>query len=272
MKYYGCQYSLIRFAPFQETDEFANIGVLISCEELQYFDFRIETQKTARYTNFFRNLESSFFKFAAKEFEQELLRLKQICQKNASINVRETFSTVTHPREAAVYFGNTRALLTKNPREELDRLFNYYVEQGFTEKPNHKKDYEARIKNWLNDLNLPAEARFKQAKVGTPEYEATLPLVQSLDKHTKIIQPFYFSQDNATKIFQYADNLLNKFKRLKSLESLPEKTLFTVEAGGLKDNLQKEAFDKVLIELHEFTEVAHGDDEAVKEQVLDFAS
>lgn len=273
MKYYACKYSLIQFAPFRETDEFANIGVLLACDDQRFFDFRIESQQTKRYTQFFHNLDVGFYKFAAKSYEQKLEEVQLALQKNSYQKALEVFDKVVQPREPAIRFGAPRVLLTTDPKQELEKLFQYYVRLGFTAKLNYKADYERHIKGWLNELNLVPEKRFKITKVGVPEYELTLPFVQTLDQKKKVIQPFLFNQATPTKLYQYADEWLGKFKRLKHLGCFPDERLFTVKADeAVKAEPQKEeALQKILRDLKDMADIAYGDDAEVKQQVHDFA-
>lgn len=272
MKYYACKYSLIQFAPFRETDEFANIGVLLACDDQRFFDFRIETRQTKRYTHFFHNLDVSFYKFAAKSYEQKLEEVQLALHKNSYQKPLEVFDTVVQPREPVIRFGAPRVLLTSDPKQELDRLFQHYVRLGFTDKANHKYEYEKRIKGWLNELNLVPEKRFKNAQIGMPEYNLKLPFVQKFDQKTKIIQPFLFNQTTPTKLYQYADEWLGKFKRLKQLGCLPDERLFTIKVDGINPEFQqKDTLQKILKDLKDIADIAYGDDAKVKQQVYDFA-
>ena len=46
-----CNYAVLRFRPYQETGEFVNLGVVLFAHTVQFFDFRVETQRHRRVTD-----------------------------------------------------------------------------------------------------------------------------------------------------------------------------------------------------------------------------
>lgn len=52
----GCRYAIVRFLPYAETQEFANVGIVLACPETGYFGFRLEIRHTRRFTDFFKEL------------------------------------------------------------------------------------------------------------------------------------------------------------------------------------------------------------------------
>ena len=54
----ACQYTIIRFLPYAETGEFANVGIVLACPETGLLDARLmPTKKTGRITGFFEQLD-----------------------------------------------------------------------------------------------------------------------------------------------------------------------------------------------------------------------
>lgn len=43
-----CLYSIVRYAPYAETEEFANIGVLLCAPKENYFDFQLTKRNDSR--------------------------------------------------------------------------------------------------------------------------------------------------------------------------------------------------------------------------------
>ncbi len=43
MKLVACRYAVVQFAPYRETGEFANAGVVLMCPETGHFDFKLQT-------------------------------------------------------------------------------------------------------------------------------------------------------------------------------------------------------------------------------------
>lgn len=50
-----CLYSIVRYAPYAETEEFANIGVVICAPKENYFDFQITKRNDSRVKSFFHD-------------------------------------------------------------------------------------------------------------------------------------------------------------------------------------------------------------------------
>ncbi len=43
----ACRYAILRFLPYTETGEFANVGVVLACPATGYFGFKLETRRYA---------------------------------------------------------------------------------------------------------------------------------------------------------------------------------------------------------------------------------
>jgi len=56
MKKFACQYALLRFRPFVETGEFANVGVVMLAPEARFFGYRL-LKRYGRITQFFHQLD-----------------------------------------------------------------------------------------------------------------------------------------------------------------------------------------------------------------------
>ena len=48
-----CRYAILRFLPYVETGEFANVGVVLMSTAGRYFGFRLLGRRVARVTHFF---------------------------------------------------------------------------------------------------------------------------------------------------------------------------------------------------------------------------
>ena len=55
MTKFACQYALLRFRPFAETGEFANVGIVLLAPEARFFGFRL-LKRYGRITQFFIEL------------------------------------------------------------------------------------------------------------------------------------------------------------------------------------------------------------------------
>ena len=110
MNHYACRYAIVRFAPYTETGEFANVGIVIACPETGYFDFKLQTKRHARITAFFAALKADVYREALNAIETELERIQRLVIElpagpARADRIRDLITALTHPREAIVRFG-----------------------------------------------------------------------------------------------------------------------------------------------------------------------
>ena len=100
-------YTLVRLLPQSDSGEFANMGVVVACPALGFFDFRLIT-RYRRITQFF------------EEFNREL------------------FTQVRREVEAGV-------AMTEDPRQLLDQVFARYVQRSSAETRSRREDTMVRL-------------------------------------------------------------------------------------------------------------------------------
>ena len=71
------RYSIVRFLPYAETEEFANVGVVLFAPGKRYFDFRLNN-KWRRIGAFFEPLERRVFAEGIRAFGEELQRTRAL--------------------------------------------------------------------------------------------------------------------------------------------------------------------------------------------------
>lgn len=242
MKKIACQYTIVRFAPFVETGEFANVGIIMMAPKQRYFGFRLETKRYARITHFFNELDHKVYRAAMYNLKNELERAADILKQHGFDKRLKTndiqfahglFNEIIKPRETIVRFGNARTILTDDPDKTLKELFGYYVERNFVTKEYKETVLEKGIRKLLYTANVGD--RFLRAMVGNDEYHAGFPFVeQKNEQPVKIIKPLYLGQDEPSKILDHGGAWLFRITQLKKRNLLPKKVLFTIE--GPKDN------------------------------------
>ncbi len=251
MRLVACRYAVVQFAPYRETGEFANAGVVLTCPETGYFDFKLQTRRTKRITDFFE-LKRSHFVTSVKVIEEELQRVAGVMAQAPATNraeyLRQVFDSLVHPREALVRFSTPRAVMTADPAAELERQFEHYVERAFATPEYVEKAMEKRIKHLLD--TLPLTAPFAPHRVGDDAFYANFPLVQLQgDALTKIIKPFRLNQDEPVEIYEHGDAWLKKIERLRNRHLLPDAVLFAVKAPSQADAKRHAAFEEICSDL-----------------------
>ena len=130
-------YSIVRFAPFSETEEFANIGIVLVSPSLNFFDFKLQRKKFSRVTHFFGETSPALFRAAVGNLQDELSRMKRVSNQNmrqpsfqfkdqsvANLMLQE----LLRKREGMIRFSEIRMTVANDAASELDRLNRYYVD------------------------------------------------------------------------------------------------------------------------------------------------
>ncbi len=82
----AARYSIIRFLPYAETEEFANVGVVMFAPTARYFDFQL-TNKWRRLGAFFDTLDRRVFSEGVRAFREELVRTRNLVGGGALGNI-----------------------------------------------------------------------------------------------------------------------------------------------------------------------------------------
>jgi len=253
----ACQYAIVRFAPFIETGEFANVGIVLLADKKRFFGFQLEDKKHARITHFFDKLEAKVYLTAINNVQNELERAAEIIEqhgfhkrKTNDVNfAKGIFNEIVRPRETIIRFGKVRTVLTDDPNKTLKELYGYYVQRDFVTKAYQEDILEKGVRKLLVEAKVAK--RFKQAKVGNEVYHANFPFVEKENRDNfKIIKPLYLGHEDPSKIYDHGATWMNKVTRLRNLNLLTGKVLFTVE-GPRGNNNRENAFTDIIDTLRE---------------------
>lgn len=270
-----CQYAIVRFAPFIETGEFANVGIVLIADKKRFFGFQLEAKKYTRITHFFDKLEANVYLTAIKNMQKELERATDIlnqhgfdkCNNTNGVDfVHGLFNEIIRPRETIIKFGKMRTVLTDDPEKTLKELFRYYVHRDFVDKEYQEALLIKGVRKLLVDVN--AAKRFKQAKIGNDVYHANFPFVEKENNvPTKIIKPLYLGHDEPSKILNHGGAWMFKITQLRKLNLLQGKVLFTV-TGPKGNSNRMNAFKDITNSLREINvDVVLSDR---KQEIIDF--
>jgi hypothetical protein len=139
MKEFACQYAFLRFRPFAETGEFANVGVVLMAAEAGFFDFRL-LKRYGRITQFFYPFDREVYLNGRELFKEELQRFASELRSDALDGSRRApnlllaskrFAELVRPRDAMLHFDQQRLILAADPEAKLDALYNHYCERNF---------------------------------------------------------------------------------------------------------------------------------------------
>ncbi len=252
MKKHAVSYAIIRFQPHVETEEFANIGIVLVAPRAGYLDFRLETRRHGRVTSFFDSLEPTAIRTVLKNYSSELKRIRDLAghvgdgqtrfEFDLTDNAEHLFHALTKDREGIIRFSDIRFAMADNPKAKLEELFEYYVRRNFA-SPLYREGLLER--NVRSVLKLKAiNTNFKRRTFDDGVYSATFPFVEIVDDTAvKILKPIYLGQDDPTRILDHGNKWLFTINRLKPL--LPRSVVFAVEGPTGKPS-QHRAFQEAI--------------------------
>ena len=253
MKKIPCQYAIVRFAPFIETGEFANVGIIMMAPKARYFGFKLQTRRYGRITNFFKELDAKVFRSAMSDLNDELERIHGMLKAHGfDRRLRENdvefakalFVEVLRPRESIVRFSEPRAVLADKPKETLKELFSFYVQRDFVTKEYREKVLEKGMRKLL--LQSALGEKFQPERIGDDEFHVAFPFVEMHDElPTKVIKPLNLAQDDSTKILEHGGKWAFRMRELKKRDVLPESVLLAVD-GPAENDRRDNAYREVV--------------------------
>lgn len=249
MKRIACQYVILRFMPYVETGEFANVGVVMISPSDRYFGFKLETRRYARLTNFFKDLEGRLYRSAIYAVRQELERVHALLKEsgfdrrykhNDERFANQLFAELIRPRETILRFSEPRVVLAEEPEKKLDELFGHYVEHSFATKQYRETVLESQLRRLLYQAKLGE--RFVPEKVGDDEYHVIFPFVERQQADVlRAIKPLNLGQQDSSHIVEHGGKWQFRINELKRRRRLPSRVLLAVE-GPNDDNQRGEAY------------------------------
>lgn len=270
-----CQYALLRFRPFVETGEFANVGIVLMAPEKRFFGYRLLT-RYGRVTQFFNELDRKVYLNARALFKEELDRFTAELRR-AALDGRKSvadvdlannlFGELTRPREAILQFDDPRLALAEDPKAKLQELFEHYVERNFVTKEYQERLLESSVRKMLFRAKIGNE--YQRQKIGGADFAVNFPFVHmDEEKATRIIKPLFLAQPDTTRLLTHGGQWVDKIRRLRKRNALPENVLFPVTAPA-QGTRQFAAFEEIQAELAEQeVQIAPANDEAL---ILEFA-
>lgn len=263
---YAARYSIVRFMPYVETEEFANVGVVLFAPQAGYVGFRL-LDKWRRIGAFFDTLERSVFTRGRHAFEADLQRVIAQTQGRTEAGQR-AFDELVRPREALFRFSPVRVVMTDASEATLDSLFERYVEHDFATPKYQEVLLERALRGVLQREGL--DARYRRAKLGTGVLQFPVPFAAAGEDGVirRVIKPLHMAQEDPLHILDHGSQWVGRLRHLRRVNALPSALLFAV-AGPPANTDRQAAFAEVRREMEDIGAiVAWANDE---EAILRFA-
>lgn len=250
MNRFACQYAIIRFLPYAETGEFANVGVALACPATGYFDARLTPlKKTKRITGFFEQLDIRIYREGMVYLKDELKRLNALVLERGGARdpgfIQQTFAGLTRPREAQLRFGETRAILSERPEDTLNQLFKKVVERDFVSREYHDQLLTRVVSETLRQANL--REYFKPADIGNQDLHIRVPFVHEREGRQQLaITPLNLAKDKPNLVYELGGRWMARLQLLERHRLLPDAMLFAVDMPDPKLDRARVAVEEIL--------------------------
>lgn len=273
----ACRYAILRFAPFVETGEFANVGIILIAPRAGFFGHDLQTRRYARITRFFEEMDARTYKAAVSTVGTELKHFSDVVRKRgfhehadpgAQAFAQDIFREIIRPREGIVRYSDPRVVMAEDPAATLRALFEHYVERSFATREYQEAVIERGLRMLLQRARLAA--RFENRRVGDEGFHVTFPLVETRDEvPVKAIKALNLAQADPSKIRDHAILWRARIDKLRARRTLPERVLFALSEPG-PEPAQQDAYEEAKRDLETADiQLARAGDQ---ERILTFAS
>lgn len=256
------QYVIVRFRPFPETGEFANVGIIVFVPSIGELAFKLVPKRFRRVSQFFAHLEPRVFSAAVSQLDAQLGSI-------VGSGVRDSaFRQLVAQRESLWTYSDVRTVQSPEEPETLaDRLFARYVSRNFV-SPEYQETVMVRhVRSYLRSRNIVG---FRQEQVDDDLVPITFPFV-SKNNGTMVIRPIALNQKSSIAIIDHAATWHDRFKHLIRRGTLERNNILIPISSPAPnaDDSTEEAYEQARLELANLgVKVVQEDDEA---SLLDFA-
>ncbi|KAB7660498.1 DUF3037 domain-containing protein [Plesiomonas shigelloides] len=242
------RYAIIRFMPFTQTQEFANVGVIVHAPQLGAVLFKLANKRFGRVSQFFDDLDGTLYSNAIKMFEVELNRIQSLASGMVGKKLALFMDEVTRPKEGFLTFSETAVLLTDDDLDTvLDGLFRQYVGRDFNTKEHRETLLVKELRPYLNKVS---KYKYTKSKVSADYMSFELPLVATDNLTTKAIKPLSFLQETPLKLIDHGGFWISRVKHLLNSNTIaPKDFLFAVEKPLSQDRNLEAAFGSLTYDM-----------------------
>ncbi|WP_448662243.1 DUF3037 domain-containing protein [Sphingomonas sp. CJ20] len=192
------QYSIIRFLPFADLGEFANIGIIALDSQNKILQFRLARAKFRRLREFFGEDAYRAYGAAIEHLRLELASLAAGDGFWMNWDPGRAFSHLTRRHESSIVFSEVRTLLSKEHiGDVVDGLFTRLIERQRQEA--HDLDLIRDIRHQLVASGIRG---FRAIRVVDDVVPVTFPLAHR-NGDLNAIQPMVFSQKTPLAVFDH---------------------------------------------------------------------
>lgn len=204
---YSCLYSIVRFAPYAETEEFANVGIVLTAPAYGRMEYRLARRNWKRVNQFFECPQ--LFAKVIEVAQNELESVRQMTAQATDNQIVNHFRYLTEPRESLIRFSPMRSILADGFSETLNQLYERFIERQEIPRAHREEQMVREIRT------LFTEAAIRNFRDDTLTGELTklhLPLVHR-NNVIAAIKPLAFDQAEPSSILDHCEQWVIRLAR-----------------------------------------------------------
>ncbi|HDT2309967.1 DUF3037 domain-containing protein [Citrobacter braakii] len=240
-----CLYSIIRYAPYAETEEFANVGVVLCAPKKNIFCYQLTQSNNARIKNFFK--DDIIFPHAKDAIGRELsFAQEQAATLHSPERLANFFNYLIARKESVIYFSSSRVVMADDPEALTIKLFNKFVNHSEVTKESRELILTRELRNRFSHYNDLKNA-LKKETLGGELTRFTIPFVAKQEGDVVCaIKPITFTQDKPEKMMEHCDSWTAKILRAASERVLQlSDVLFTIDPPANPSALEVKAMQEI---------------------------
>ena len=204
---YTCLYSIVRFAPFAETEEFANVGIVLSAPTIGRMEYRLARKNLKRVNQFFEC--HNLFAKAMEIAQTELDAVRAMTAEAQETQIINHFRFLTEPKESLIRFSPMRSILVNNFDATLEELFGRFIDRQGMARDRREESMVREIRTLFTEASIRS---FRDDTLTGELSKLHLPLVHR-NEVVAAIKPLAFDQAEPSAILDHCDQWLMKFSR-----------------------------------------------------------
>lgn len=237
------EYAVVRFMPFAETEEFANVGIVLWGTKPNVIRTKLAPAPFQRINSFFDDLDGNLYRQARYYMELELKRITSFANQVGPKQLDDVMFEVTRKREGVMTFSETGAILGENADEVIDKLYKTYIGRDL---PLTKEQREHKMVQELKTSLLKSPFKYKERTLDAGFGNIKVPLVTNIGANLRAIKPMAFNQPKPMDIADHGDKWIARIRHAIEAGSIkPDDFLFTVEAPKTSKDEQQRAFETI---------------------------
>lgn len=217
------QYSIIRFLPFTDLGEFANIGIIALDNQNKILKFKLARARFRRLREFFGEDAYRAYGAAIEHLRLELSSITTADRFWANWEPEKAFHHLTRSHESSIVFSDVRTMLSKDHISDVvDTLFTRLIERQRQEA--HDLDL---IKDIRHELVVNGIRGFRAIRVADDVVPVTFPLAHR-NGTLNAIQPMVFTQKTPLAVFDHGAMWKRRLAYLLNQRKIENKSVLLV--------------------------------------------